>query len=129
MADDDIDDKSKDHDLLLRIARELTTIRQLASRGVNAMGDAEEEIPERIRRFTMYFHDMHDFLNMYHELGLQPPPWVQREVERCADRLRQLLKEEHSDLGKFEKIRQKMADDPENRYDQTKRLFAPKEPT
>jgi hypothetical protein len=45
-----------------------------------------------------------------------------REVERCDDRLRQMLSEQHSDGGTFEKVRREMAKDPENRWDHTRQL-------
>lgn len=81
MAEDDV----SDHDLLLRIARELKIIRELVSKGINAMVDAEAEVPEKMRRFIMYMHDMHDVKNLYDEHGTQVPAYVLREVERCDD--------------------------------------------
>ena len=111
--------------LLFRIARELRTIRILASQVVNASVKAESEIPESIRRFVTYMHDVHDVCYMYESRGLQPPPWVHREMERCDDRYRQLVAELNAAGGAFEKIRREMAKDPENRWDHTKLL--PKE--
>jgi DNA repair ATPase RecN len=112
---------------LNRISRELKTIRELASDAVNYMRNAEAEIPEKIRRFMNYMHDLHDIRYMYEELGSQCPPHHLREMERCDDRFRQLIKELHLDGGAFEKIRRDMADDPENRYDHTRLLYPPKE--
>ena len=86
------------------------------------MVDAESEVPEKMRRFVMYMHDMHDVKNMYQELGLEVPDYVMREVERCDDRLRQTLKEQHSEGGTFEKVRREMAKDTENRWDHTRQL-------
>ncbi len=40
-----LDDSVTDRDLLLRIARELTTIRQLTSKAIFAMGEAEKGNP------------------------------------------------------------------------------------
>lgn len=124
---DEVEDKSKDHDLLLRIARELTTIRQLTSRAVNSMSDAEQEVPEFMRRFIMYMHDIHDVVNMYEERGHVVPSHILREMERCDDRLRQLLEKLHTDGGAFEKIRREMASDKENRWDHTRQLRGPNE--
>lgn len=118
------------HDVHLeRIARELTMIRQLVSKVVNAIVDAESEIPEKMRRFIMYMHDVHDVSYMYEERGIPVPPHLAREMERCDDRYRQLLNELHLDGGTFEKVRREMAKDPENRWDHTRLLSKPTETT
>lgn len=110
-----------------RIARELVTIRQLCSEAVNDMRNAEVEIPEFMRRFANYMHDLHDIRYIYDELGHDVPKWVLQELERTDDRLRQLLEKLHTDGGSFEKIRREMASDPLNRWDHTRQLSKPKE--
>ena len=112
---------------LNRANRELKTIRELMSKVVNAIVEAESEIPEKMRRFIMYMHDVHDVSYMYEERGHQAPPHLLREMERCDDRYRQLLAELHLDGGVFEKVRREMASDPENRWDHTRLLSKPKE--
>lgn len=112
---------------LKAVRKELTTIRQLIGEGLFALREAEAEIPEKMRRFIMYMHDMHDVKNLYDEHGLQVPPHVLREVERCDDRLRQLLEKFHTDGGAFEKVRREMAADPNNRWDHTRLLSGKKE--
>lgn len=107
---------------LASLRREMTTIRQMMSDVVNYMRDAESEIPEKIRRFMNYMHDVHDIKFMYEETGYAVPDYVLKEIERLHDRYRQLLKEMHSDGNAFEKVRRKMAEDPENRYDHTRLL-------
>ncbi len=116
-----------DTNLLERIARELKDIRELTSFMVNAIRDAESEIPEKMRRFIMYMHDVHDIINLYHENGHPPPQHVLREMERCDDRYRQILDEMHKDGGTFERVRREMAKDPLNRWDHTRQLTKPKE--
>ncbi len=116
-----------DTNLLERIARELKDIRELTSFMVNAIRDAESEIPEKMRRFIMYMHDVHDIINLYHENGQPPPQHVLREMERCDDRYRQILDEMHKDGGTFERVRREMAKDPLNRWDHTRQLAKPKE--
>ena len=111
--------------LLKNILKELVTIRQLTSQAVNAMVEAEAEVPEKMRRFVMFMHDMHDVKNLYDEHGLKVPPWVLKEVERCDDRLRQLLTTLNTDGGTFEKVRREMAADPLNRWDHTRLLDKP----
>ena len=113
--------------LLQRCARELTTLRRLVSEVVNHMVDAQSEIPEKMRRFIMYMHDVHDVSYMYEERGVPVPPYIMREMERCDDRYRQLLTELHLDGGAFEKVRREMANDPKNRFDHTRLLNGPGE--
>ena len=112
---------------LNRIARELKTIRELTAVMVNQLNMAESEIPERMRRFASYMHDIHDITYMYEERGAEVPQHILREMERCDDRFRQLIKELHLDGGTFEKVRREMAADPENRWDHTRLLYKPKE--
>ena len=111
---------------LERMGRELKTIRELVSKVVYYMIEAESEVPEKMRRFIMYMHDIHDIKNLYDEHGLPVPDHVMREVERCDDRLRQLLLDLHTDGNAFERIRAEMAKDSENRWDHTRRLTPPK---
>ena len=115
--------------VLDRIARELKTIRELVSKVVFAISDAESEIPEKMRRYMNYMHDVHDVKYMYEELGQPVPRHILDELERLDDRYRQLIKELHLDGGTFEKVRREMAKDPDNRWDHTRLLYPPKEPT
>jgi hypothetical protein len=110
--------------VLERIAREMKTMRELMSKFVNDMVNAESEIPEKMRRFMNYMHDAHDVKYMYEELGHAVPVHLLRELERLDDRYRQLLIEMHTDGGAFEKVRREMAADPENKWDHTR--FLPK---
>lgn len=111
---------------LQRIAREQKTTRELISKFVYAMvEEAEKEVPEFMRRFANYMHDLHDIKYMYEEHGQPPPQHLCRELERCDDRYRQLLDKLHTDGGAFEKIRREMASDPLNRWDHTRQLAKP----
>lgn len=107
---------------LERIARELTTIRRLVNDAVQYTRGAEREIPEFMRRFMDYMHDVSDVRYMYESLGHQAPQYVRDEAARCDDRLRQLLEKLHTNGEAFEKIRREMAADPNNRWDHTKQL-------
>ena len=110
---------------LKNIRRELATIRQLASTAVNYIINAEAEVPEKMRRFMNYMHDLHDIKYMYEELGHVVPQHQLREMERCDDRFRQLLAEQNDEDGTFSKVRREMASDPENRWDHTRQLPPP----
>lgn len=115
--------------LLLQIRKELTTIRQLLTKVVFAVNEAESEIPEKMRRFIMYMHDVHDVSYMYEVRGIPVPEHVRREMERCDDRYRQLLAELHLDGGAFERVRREMAKDSNNRWDHTRQLPPPSKGT
>lgn len=117
-----LDDSTTERDLLFRIARELTTVRQQNTELLRYMRDAETEVPESLRRFANYMHDIHDIKYMYEEHGQHPPQYVIDEIQRCDDRYRQILKAHNSDGGAIEKIRREMASDPENKWDHTRLL-------
>lgn len=108
-----------------RVARELVTIRTMLTQVITYIRDAESEIPEKIRRFMNYMHDLHDIKYMYEELGHTLPPWHLREMERCDDRFRQIVAEMNAEGGAFNKVRREMASDPENRWDHTRALPGP----
>ena len=121
MSDEESDNVS-DHIILLRIARELKTIRELVSKALFAIGNAESEVPEKLRRFMNYCHDIHAMKFMYEEVGHQAPTWVMRELERVDDRYRQIMKEMKAEGGAINKVIREMAADPDNRWDHTRLL-------
>lgn len=125
MADESISDS----DRLDRIAKDMTVMRQQLTEVVAAIRDAESEIHEKMRRFANYYHDIVHIKGEYISLGLKSPSYIDREMERCDDRFRQLLEEAHTDGGTFEQVRRKMAEDPNNRWDHTRQLAKPKEQT
>lgn len=117
-----LDSTVTERDLLFRIFRELVTLRKQNTELIGFMRDAEAEVPESLRRFANYFHDLHDIKYMYEELGTKAPKHVLEEIERLDDRYRQILKEHNTAGGAIEQIRRAMADDPDNRYDHAKQL-------
>lgn len=117
-----LDPSVTERDLLFRIARELTTLRKQNTELLSFYRNAEVEVPESLRRFANYMHDIHDIRYMYEESGTPVPPHVLEELKRCDDRYRQVLKALHTDGGALEKIRREMAEDPENRWDHTRAL-------
>lgn len=125
MADEHKDEpkaQSSTEVYLQRIARDIQSIKSELSKAINFMHDAESEVPEKMRRFIMYFHDVHDLVNFYHELGQEPPHYIKSEAERCADRFRHLVEDLNQPGEIFEKVRREMANRPGNRYDHTKLL-------
>lgn len=117
-----LDDSITERDLLFRIYRELKVIRENTGKALFAMHAAEAEIPESLRRFMNYMHDIHDVKYMYEELGHPVPGHLNDELQRCDDRYRQILKTLHTDGGALEKVRRDMAADPDNRWDHTRQL-------
>ena len=120
---DDLSEKG----LLLRIAQELGMIRQGMNTVLTYIRDVETDVPEKYRRFVNAFHDVHDIKYMYEEHGQPVPEYVLSEIRRMDDRYRQILKELNAEGGSFNKVRREMAADPENRWDHTRQLAAPKE--
>ena len=120
---DDLSEKG----LLLRIAQELGMIRQGMNTVLTYIRDAETDVPEKYRRFVNAFHDVHDIKYMYEDHGQPVPEYVLSEIRRMDDRYRQILKELNAEGGSFNKVRREMAADPENRWDHTRQLAAPKE--
>ena len=104
------------------IARDIAAIRSLMTATTNAETDAEAEVPEKIRRFAMYMHDVHDFKNFYHEVGQEAPPYIMDELRRCDDRFRHLLDDLNTDQGAFERVRQEMTQRQGNRWDHSRLL-------
>lgn len=118
-------DELTEKGLLLRIAQELGMIRQGMTTVLTYIRDAEAEVPEKMRRFMNYMHDLHDIKYMYEELGHTVPAHQLREMERCDDRFRQLMAEQNAEGGAINKVRRDMASDPANRWDHTRQLAAP----
>lgn len=104
------------------IRRELVKIREMVTAAIGFMHNAEAEVPEHIRRFANYMHDLHHISWTYEERGHQAPLWIKLELQRCDDRFRQLLEILHKDGGAFEKIRREMSADVNNRWDHTRLL-------
>lgn len=119
-------DRMTSESRLKAIHDELRTIRKLVSEGLFALREAQAEVPEKMRRFITYMHDLHDVCYIYESRGQPVPPYILREMERCDDRYRQLLDEQHEVGGAFEKVRTEMAKDKNNRWDHTRLLSAPK---
>lgn len=112
---------------LKQIARDQRELLLHMREAVKYMKEAESEVPEKMRRFIMYFHDVHDLRDLYHQAGIEPPEHILKEIERCADRFRHLLEEYHSAGGTFEKVRREMSKKEGNRYDHSSLLSYLKE--
>jgi hypothetical protein len=110
-------------EVLLRwIADDMKIVRQTLVKISFYIAEAESEVPEKVRRFMNYMHDVHDVKYMYEELGHPVPQHLLRELERLDDRYRQILKTLYTDAGAFEKIRREMSEDKDNVWDHTRQL-------
>ena len=112
-------------DRLKALDQNMGIIKSMLADVINYAREAESEIPEKMRRFANYFHDVVHIKGEYVSLGLASPKYIEREMERCDDRMRQLLDELHHEDGAFGKVRRKMADDPANRWDHTRQISKP----
>ena len=63
---------------LNRVGQELQSIKVMMQQVVNFIRDAESEIPEKMRRYMNYMHDVHDISYMYEEKGIDVPQYVLR---------------------------------------------------
>ena len=117
-----LDESVTERDLLFRIANDLKILRIQNTELLKFYREAETEVPESLRRFANYFHDVHDIKYMYEEHGTKPPQHILDEIERLDDRYRQILKAHNTDGGVIEKVRREMAGDKDNRYDHAKQL-------
>ncbi|MDR3572264.1 MAG: hypothetical protein P4L50_00245 [Anaerolineaceae bacterium] len=107
---------------IANIARDMRELRSMLTQVVNYMNEAESEVPEKMRRFMMYYHDVKDIVDMHHQLGQVPPAYLMREIERCDDRYRHLLEDLNTDTGAFERVRQDMSKREGNRWDHERLL-------
>jgi len=115
---------------IANMARDISQLRTMLTQVINYMNEAESEVPEKMRRFMMYYHDVKDILDMHHQLGQEPPMYLKREIERCDDRYRHLLEDLNTDTGAFERVRQDMSKREGNRWEHERLLpkSATKEP-
>lgn len=105
------------------MARDIQSLKSLLTSVVNSISDAESEVPEKMRRFIMYMHDVHDVSYMYEERGLPVPEHIKREMERCDDRYRHLLEDgNNNDGGWINKVREEMTLRAGNRWDHSRIL-------
>ena len=73
--------------------------------------EADEEIPERIWRMTMVYHDLIYIKYYWESIGQQVHSNFAKELERVDKRLHQLLEMEHGQGGTFRKLEQELKDE------------------
>lgn len=112
MADDFVQGK------ILEVLKSIDAKLTMALRDLHS---AEQEIPEYMRRFVTYYHDLMHIKWGYEEAGVPPPDHIMQESERAHDRMRLLVDRESSQGGKFHKIRQELHEEGGNRYNHDSR--------
>ena len=74
---------------------------ELGSVIVDYIVRAEKEVPEYLRRLSMYYNDMFHLKALWEESGQQLPQQLKDEIERTHHRLEECISEETSQGGKF----------------------------
>lgn len=62
---------------------------------------AEKEVPEYLRRLSMYYNDMFHLKILWEQSGQQLDQHLKDEIERTHFRLKECIEEETSQGGKF----------------------------
>ena len=73
----------------------------LASVVIAYINKAEKEVPEYLRRLSMYYNDMFHMKILWEQSGQQLPDEFREEIERTHIRLMQCIEEETNQGGKF----------------------------
>lgn len=88
------------------ILKELQSLNAGLRTAITALEKAESEIPEHMRRFMMYMHDLVHVRWAYEEKGIMIPPYIDEAIEYAHDRLRVLIDRENQQGGAFDRGRQ-----------------------
>lgn len=105
------------------MSRDIQQMRSQMQVALNAMKEAESEVPEKMRRFANYFHDVVHIKGEYVTLGIPAPVHIDREMERLDDRYRHLIEDgKNADGGWINKIREDMTGREGNRWDHSRLL-------
>lgn len=93
-----------DHELVSaveKLTKKMTEISEKMDIFVAYLDKAEKEVPEYLRRHTMYIHDLVHIRVAMEQAGLQIDPKHGIEIERAISRLSQCIDEESSQGGVF----------------------------
>ena len=74
---------------------------ELGSVIVDYIVRAEKEVPEYLRRLSMYYNDMFHLKILWEQSGQQLPQHLKDEIERTHHRLEECIEQETSQGGKF----------------------------
>ena len=86
----------------LQVLREISSkLDQLAGVVVAYIVKAEKEVPEYLRRHTMYYNDLFHLKILWEQAGQQLPDELKAEIDRTHHRLLELIEEESNQGGTF----------------------------
>jgi hypothetical protein len=91
------------------ILKELQSINKKMSFLIAYVQKAESEVPEYIRRHTMYVHDLLLAKRALEDLGLHTDPIHGDEIDRSIKRLCELIEREQGQGGAFHETSQRLA--------------------
>lgn len=83
------------------ILAELKSINAKLTAVMVYMHQAEREVPEYLRRMSMYYNDLFHSKILWESHGQQMPQFLKDEVDRVHHRLEECILEETSQGGKF----------------------------
>jgi hypothetical protein len=75
---------------------------------------AEKEVPEYLRRLSMYYNDMFHMKILWEQSGQQLPAILRDEIDRTHHRLEECIQEEINQGGAFHKTMERYAKEGKN---------------
>ena len=91
----------KEDQLLIELKSLNKKLDELGSVIVDYIFRAEKEVPEYLRRLSMYYNDMFHLKILWEQSGQQLDQHLKDEIERTHYRLKECIEQETSQGGKF----------------------------
>jgi hypothetical protein len=90
-------------DVLHELRRISAQLEALSTVVIGYIAKAEKEVPEYLRRLTMYYSDLFHAKYLWEDSGHQMPPILRAEVDRVHHRIEECIEEESMQGGTFHK--------------------------
>ena len=90
-------------DVVYELRRINAQLEALSTVVINYIVRAEKEVPEYLRRLSMYYSDMVHAKYLWEEAGHQFPDVLKAELDRTHHRLEECIDEERAQGGTFHK--------------------------
>jgi hypothetical protein len=88
-------------DVVHELKRISARLDQLTTVLVGYISKAEKEVPEYLRRLTMYYSDLFHAKYLWEDAGLQNPVELKAEIDRVHHRILECIEEESMQGGTF----------------------------
>ncbi len=99
----------------LQVLKEISAkLDLLAGTVISYIHKAEKEVPEYLRRHTMYYNDLFHLKILWEQAGQQLPQELKAEIDRTHHRLLELIEEESNQGGTFHHHIQRFAKEGKN---------------